>query len=176
MQIQMTQANSNNTTTRRDLIKGMGAYPIVAASLAAGTAATGAVTAGLAATEPAQKDPAFALIDAMRAADIVHCAAIDAQDEVEARYGVYSDEAREAQDRCKAMCDEVNAIAWNLATTPPATLAGVAAVLRFANEIEDAGGDWPETDTIGPDGWHYQLRATMAAAVEIINVDRRVRS
>jgi hypothetical protein len=40
------------------------------------------------------------------------------------------------------------------------------AVLRFANEIEDAGGDWPETDAIGPDGWHYQLRATMAAAIE----------
>jgi hypothetical protein len=64
------------------------------------------------------------------------------------------------------MCDEVNAIPWNLATTPPTTLAGVAAVLRFANEVEDAGLEWPDTDTIGPDGWHYQLRATMAAAVE----------
>jgi hypothetical protein len=52
------------------------------------------------------------------------------------------------------MCEEVNAIAWKLATTPPTTLAGVAAVLRFANEVEDVGGDWPDTDTIGPDGWH----------------------
>ena len=63
------------------------------------------------------------------------------------------------------MCDEINAIAWKLATTPPTTLAGVVSVLRFANEVEDAGGDWPNTDTIGADGWHYQLRATIAAAV-----------
>jgi hypothetical protein len=41
-------------------------------------------------------------------------------------------------------------------------------VLRFANEVEDAGGDWPDTDTIGPEGWHYQLRATMAQAIETI--------
>ena len=50
----------------------------------------------------------------------------------------------------------------------PATLAGVAAVLRFANEIEDAGNEWPDTDTIGREGWHYQLRATMAAAIEAL--------
>jgi hypothetical protein len=55
-----------------------------------------------------------------------------------------------------------------LATTPPTTLAGVAAVLRFANEIEDAGNEWPDTDTVGRDGWHYQLRATMAAAIETL--------
>jgi hypothetical protein len=66
------------------------------------------------------------------------------------------------------MCDEVNAFAWKLATTPPTTLAGIAAVLRFANEVEDAGRDWPDTDTIGPDGWHYQLRATMAVAIEAL--------
>jgi hypothetical protein len=66
------------------------------------------------------------------------------------------------------MCDEINAIAWKLATTPPTTLAGVVSVLRFANEVEDAGGDWPNTDTIGADGWHYQLRATIAAAIETI--------
>ena len=24
------------------------------------------------------------------------------------------------------------------------------------------------TDEIGPDGWHYQLRATMAAAIEAL--------
>jgi hypothetical protein len=50
----------------------------------------------------------------------------------------------------------------------PTTLAGVAAVLRFSNEIEDAGLEWPDTDTIGAEGWHYQLRATMAAAVEAL--------
>ena len=51
---------------------------------------------------------------------------------------------------------------------PPTTLAGVAAVLRFANEVEDAGLQWPDTDTIGSEGWHYQLRATMAAAIEAL--------
>jgi hypothetical protein len=61
-----------------------------------------------------------------------------------------------------------HAIDWKLATTPPTTLAGVAAVLRFANEIEDAGMEWPNTDAIGPDGWHYKLRATMAAAIETL--------
>ena len=66
------------------------------------------------------------------------------------------------------MCDEVNAICWKLATTPPTTLAGVAAVLRFSNEVEDAGNEWPDTDTIGREGWHYQLRATVAAAIEEI--------
>jgi hypothetical protein len=41
-------------------------------------------------------------------------------------------------------------------------------VLRFANEIEDAGNEWPDTDTIGPDGWHYQLRESMAVAIEAL--------
>jgi hypothetical protein len=66
------------------------------------------------------------------------------------------------------MADEVNEICWKLATTPPTTLAGIAAVLRFANEVEDAGLEWPDTDTIGSEGWHYQLRATMAAAIETL--------
>jgi hypothetical protein len=43
-----------------------------------------------------------------------------------------------------------------------------AAVLRFANEIEDGGMEWPATDTVGPEGWHYQLRATVAAAIEAL--------
>jgi hypothetical protein len=51
----------------------------------------------------------------------------------------------------------------------------VAAVLRFANQIEDAGIEWPETDTIGSEGWHHQLRATMAAAIEAI-MQREVRA
>jgi hypothetical protein len=31
-------------------------------------------------------------------------------------------------------------------------MAGVAAVLRYANEFENSGEEWPETDTIGSDG------------------------
>jgi hypothetical protein len=41
----------------------------------------------------------------------------------------------------------------------------VAAVLQYANEIEDKGEEWPGADTTGPEGWHYQLRQTMARAV-----------
>jgi hypothetical protein len=55
---------------------------------------------------------------------------------------------------------------------PPTTLAGVAAVLRFANEIEDSGMEWPNTDTVGREGWHSQLRAIMAAAIEALINDR----
>ena len=78
----------------------------------------------------AENDPAFALIAAHRAAEVVHCEVIDAQDEAEVKYGIRSDEAWEARDRCGAMCDEINATAWKLATTPPTTLAGVAALKR----------------------------------------------
>jgi hypothetical protein len=126
-----------------------------------------ALPAALPATAAAP-DPVLALIAAHRAAEVAHCDVVDAQAEAETRYGIRSDEAREAADRSGAMCDEVNAIAWRLATTPPTTFAGVAAVLRFANEVEDAGGDWPDTDTIGREGWHYQLRAIMAQALETI--------
>jgi len=58
--------------------------------------------------------------------------------------------------------------AWPLARTAPTTLAGAAALLRFANQHEDEGFEWPDTDFIGRDGWHSQLRATMAAAIETI--------
>ena len=45
-------------------------------------------------------------------------------------------------------------------------MAGVAAVLRYANEWEYDGEEWPDTDTIGSEGWHYQLRQTLAEAIE----------
>jgi len=75
---------------------------------------------------------------------------------------------QEAWQRCGDACGVVNEADWRLATTPPTTLVGVAAVLRFANEIEDGGMEWPATDAVGPEGWHYQLRATMAAAIEAL--------
>jgi hypothetical protein len=28
-------------------------------------------------------------------------------------------------------------------------------VLRFANAIEDGGMEWPNTDTVGAEGWHF---------------------
>jgi hypothetical protein len=90
------------------------------------------------------------------------------QGEFEGRGDFTSEEVVEAQDNNEAACDFASEVAWKLATTRPTTLAGVAAVLRFANEFEDAGNEWPNTDPIGPEGWHYQLRATMAAALEAI--------
>jgi len=111
------------------------------------------------------------------AGSLAHGEAIDAQDEADGRYGFHSDESSEADDRCLVACRAVNAIDWKLATTPPTTLAGVAAVLRFANEIEDGGMEWPKTDVVGAEGWHYQLRATMAAAIEaLMKAERTVQS
>jgi hypothetical protein len=135
-------------------------------AVAAGASVASVGTLAVAAM-PAAIDPAFALIAAHRAAEVAHCEVIDAQDEAE------------AADRSGAMADKVNAICWKLANTQPTTLAGVAAVLRFANEVEDAGLEWPDTDTIGSEGWHYQLRATMAAAIENLlkaQVGKAVRS
>ena len=134
-------------------------------TVAAGGAVAAAIpTAALAAvTEP---DPAFALIAEKLAADVAHCEAIDAQDEAERDGDPDAEET--AYQRCCVACGVVNEADWRLATTPPTTLAGIAAVLRFANQIEDVGMEWPHTDTIGPDGWHYQLRATMAAALEAL--------
>jgi hypothetical protein len=102
------------------------------------------------------------------AADVADCEAIDVHGEFDERSDYSSDAAIEAQENSRAACHYVNEVDWKLANTTPTTLAGVAAVLRFANEIEDAGLEWPHTDRIGPDGWHYQLRATMAAAVEAV--------
>jgi hypothetical protein len=44
-------------------------------------------------------------------------------------------------------------------------MAGIAAVLRYANEFEDGSDEWPGTYTIGSEGWHYQLRQTLAEAL-----------
>jgi hypothetical protein len=152
-----------DTTRRRFLALSAGAS---VASVGALTAAAMPVTGP---DSPAcAVDPAFALIAEKLAADMAHCAAIDAQNEAEDGHGMGSDGAEVAFQRCCDACGVVNEADWRLATTPPTTFAGVAAVLRFANEIEDGGMEWPTTDAIGPEGWHYQLRATMAAAIEAL--------
>jgi hypothetical protein len=58
----MARADSNNTTTRRTLLKGLG--PVVAVSLASGTAAAGAVTDNLASNMLIEPDLIFAAIAA----------------------------------------------------------------------------------------------------------------
>jgi hypothetical protein len=90
-------------------------------------------------------------------------------------YGASLDEAWHRS--CDA-CGVVHKADWRLATTPPTTLAGVAAVL-FANKIEDGGMEWPDTDMIGAEGWHYQMRATMAGwwhYIKVIIPQRRART
>jgi hypothetical protein len=118
--------------------------------------------------EADEADPAFALIAEKRAADIAHGNAIDAQDEADGRYGDDSEQAWDAAEACEEACDRAMDVAWQLARTAPTTLAGVAAILRFANQHEDEGFEWANTDAIGREGWHYQLRATMAQAIETI--------
>jgi hypothetical protein len=71
-----------------------------------------------------------------------------------------------AELRTEGLCHSCQELAWAIATTVPTSMAGVAAVLRYANEWEDAGEEWPDTDTIGANGWHYQLRQTLAEAIE----------
>jgi hypothetical protein len=73
-----------------------------------------------------------------------------------------------AELRVEQVCLSSNELAWAIATTVPTSFAGVAAVLRYANEWEDTGEDWPDTDTIGSEGWHYQLRQTLAGALQIL--------
>ena len=138
------------------------------ALLGIATAAALPIAGAIPSTAEAAADPAFALIAEKLAADAAHGEAIDAQDEAERDHGYGSPVVQEAWQRCSDACGVVNEADWELATTPPTTLAGVAAVLRFANEIEDGGMEWPATDTVGPEGWHYQLRATMAAAIEAL--------
>src|SRR5262245_30458489 len=93
-------------------------------------------------------DPIFALIEAKRSADIAHVKAIEAQDEAETRDGRRSEEAWEADERCEEACHFAHELAWRLAQSVPTTLAGVAMLLRFANQFEDEGKEWPGTDTI----------------------------
>jgi hypothetical protein len=114
------------------------------------------------------EDPVFALIAEKRAADVVHGEACDALTKAEMQYGVGSDEADEVYEEGGPACTAAMEACWPLATIQPTTIAGVLAVLRFANAIEDGGMEWPNTDTVGAEGWHYQLRATMALAIETI--------
>jgi len=156
--------NTPIDTTRRRFI----AVAVGASVARVGTLAAAAMPTAAPHSPACAADPAFALIRAKREADVLYSWAIDAHDAAEEWQGPSSDVARKAAERCEAAADAANEIDWKLATTRPTTLAGVVAVLRLANLIEDEGCEWPLTDTIGPDGWHYQLRATMAAGIEAL--------
>jgi hypothetical protein len=72
----------------------------------------------------------------------------------------------DADDLVEQLCGSCQDLGWALANTVPISVAGVAALLRYANEFEDHGLEWPDTDAIGSEGWHYQLRQTAAKALE----------
>jgi hypothetical protein len=149
----MTQADSVHSTPRRFTPKIVGGTDVVRPA-----------SAPLLPTDD-ESDPIIAPIEKKRTADVAHGEAIEAQD----RYGNdCSEEAWEADERCEEACHFAHDLAWQLARSSPTTLAGIAALLRFANEFEDVGNEWPGTDTIGRMGWHYQLRASIAAAIEAI--------
>lgn len=142
-------------------------------SQAAGVAAGGTVLA-LATIPPAEAvvapvgalaspdvDPIFALISRHRAEEQAYEAALVARDELH------------DEERVQQLCDSCWELEWALANTVPTSVAGVAALLRYANECEDQGDEWPDTDTIGSEGWHYQLRQTAARALEALLGDDR---
>jgi hypothetical protein len=124
----------------------------------------------------AEPDPIYAAIAEKQAADVAHGNAIDVQDAADTQYGGDSQQAWDADEACEEACHCAMDAAWQLAITAPTTLAGVAAILRFANQHEDEGFEWPDTDRVGREGWHYHLRATMAAAIEAIIRQQAVQS
>jgi hypothetical protein len=160
-----TPPTNTSATTPQSSRRG---FLVQAAGVAAGGAAIGAgLPLPARSAAAAATDPAFVVIAEKRAADIAHGVAIDAQDEAERDQGVEYLAVDEDQ-RCYEACWAVFDVDWRLARTVPTTLAGVAAVLRFVNEIEDGGMEWPATGTVGAEGWHHQLRASIAAAIEAI--------
>ena len=72
-----------------------------------------------------------------------------------------------ADERVEQLRRASDEIAWALATRAPTSAAGVAAVLRYANEYEDDGDNW-NIDTVQSEEWHYQLRQTAAKALETL--------
>ena len=132
----------------------------------AGVAAGAAIVAtkALAAT-PASSgaDPIFALIARHRAEHKAYDEAILASDEF-----CNTPKWCDADDRVEQLCVSCQDLGWALANTIPTTMAGVAAVLSYANEFEDLGDEWPDSDAIGRDGWHYQLRQSTSRALQAL--------
>jgi hypothetical protein len=64
-----------------------------------------------------------------------------------------------ADDRIEQLCHSCQELAWTLANTMPTSRAGVAAVLRYANEFEDRG-EGRSTPVSGPI-WRRQHSSAM---------------
>jgi hypothetical protein len=130
------------------------------------------IAAALPTAAAATADPAFALIAEKLAEDAAHGEAIDAQDEAE----------RDHEDGSPRLCSRcaggVAALQRRVRRRQRGRLAAGHDATHdacrrrrgppIANEIEGGGMEWPATDTVGAQGWHYQLRATMAVAIEVL--------
>jgi hypothetical protein len=112
-------------------------------------------------------DPIFAAIEAHKAAHAAYAAAIQA---------IRPDDfgRKEAYDRAGA----VKAAADNLLKVKPITLAGVAALLRYAYEFERTGNDFPagydegDLEWCGDWGvaWSVYMHRNLANALEKLAV------
>ena len=69
-----------------------------------------------------------------------------------------------ALDAHNAAIDAETAAAWVIAHTQPATIAGAAALLRYAADYEERGDTWPDAE--GDEGWHAAFHGSLAAALE----------
>jgi hypothetical protein len=159
----MPEATPNHTTVptrRRFLSQATGVAAGGSILALAAISATADAAAPMAAVATSNVDPTFALIAKHRAEEQAYSAALMARDELDA--------GPEAYDLVEQLCVSCNELEWELANTMPTSIAGVAAVLRYGNEVEDQGEEWPDTDTIGAEGWHYQLRQSAARALETL--------
>jgi hypothetical protein len=68
-----------------------------------------------------------------------------------------------------AACDAETQTAWALARLRPACLAGAAALLRYAGDVEADGNEWPESpeDCCDAD-WASTFHHNVAAALALI--------
>jgi hypothetical protein len=138
----MAQADSHNTKTpsRRAVLSG-------AAGAALATTTAPAVAAAGILAEP---DPIFAAIEAHRAAEAAFTATVDDEAETE-EHDPRRPAVVIAYDRAS---DNADAAAWALIENPPTTIAGAAALLRYADKLFSA-----------PDGWESELHESLAAVL-----------
>lgn len=150
-------------------------------AIVAGSAAAASIISAAAAPQP---DPVFAAIEAHRSAVAADCeitARLSAAQSIafalprgsaerDARLDATETISQE-QDRAFAESDR---LAYVLADTRPTTLAGCAAVLRYATAFNDEGHLWPdqgehnEDDGAALASWECRLRVTLAAALDAI--------
>lgn len=154
----MTQARTS-TITRRTAIAG----------LAAGTTFN---VGAIALTRASGADPVFAAIECHRALHLSWSTAVDVQSNLrddDPRYG----DADEATD---VASDDLDDAAVDLLNIVPTTIAGAAALLRYAYDVTRADGwTWPDhvdAEEEGEDGrsWSDLLCGHVAQALEKMTV------